>query len=222
MHNLALSIPLSFFFFQANRPRSMPALPSLFLPSKKILAKIDPYHIWLESRGRGGARGQTLPEPSPISLLFDHRRQRQPPMGDHCLYRPPCSTPPRKEVAQPPHACPGHRCNRHWRPARTTRHRPPPVLSPRDQPRIEPLDQFPKPVLPEIDHAMHPDRARPMLPCRPECTARATRSRAPTPRLAPLFTHTCMAPCSKHDATLALPYVALTRSRRTPFSPQWY
>jgi hypothetical protein len=161
----------------------------------------------------------TLPEPLPL-LCFDHQRRRQPPMDGRRLYGPPRSPPPRSDSTQPPHACPGCRRERHGRPARTARHRPPPAMSPRHQPSIGTLDQFPGLVWPEPHRTRRHDHARSTPPSRPECTECVARSRAPAPRLALHCTRTRTASSPRHHDALALHRRAPTRPRHAPFGQQ--
>jgi hypothetical protein len=215
----------------------LPILLSLSLPS-------------FASRPRGGkkiciASPSLKPRRSwQIFLLvvfqLDSRERRSPRLSPcqnplHLLcFRPPTPMPTPNgwtpsllalspdPTLQRPHACPGHRHGHREHQIKAEHHRPSPKPSLRRQPRDDPLDQFPELVWPEPYRAAHPDRARPMPPCRSECAARAIRPRALAPRLAPFFMHTCMAPCCLRDATLALHRRAPTCPYHAPFCLQRY
>jgi hypothetical protein len=144
----------------------------------------------------------------------------QPPVTVRHPCRPPSTTPPRSDSTQPPHAHPEHRHDRQGRPTLAARHRPPPALSPRHQPSVGPLDQFPGLVWPEPYRAVHPNLARLTPPSRPERLERAACSSAPATRLAPLHTQAGTASSPRRHTTLARHCHAPTCPHRTSFHPQ--
>jgi hypothetical protein len=129
----------------------------------------------------------------------------------------PSPTPPRSDSIQPSHARPGHRHGHRGHPIEAEHHRPPPDPSPCHQHHLDPADQFPEPATLERDRAWRPvhiDVSRSGRPARPE---RASCSRAPQPRLTPLFTLPCMARRRRRHATPALPPGRSYRPRQARF-----
>jgi hypothetical protein len=169
------------------------------------------------TRGKGGSP-RLLPCQNPLPLLcFRPPTPTPTPMNGRRLCWPSCLTPPRRDTTRPPHARPRHRHGHREHQIKAEHHRPSPEPSLCHQPCDDTLDQFPELVWPEPYCAAHPDRARLTPPSRPECTERATCSRAPAPRLASLSTRTCTASSPRHHDTLALHRRALKRPRRAPF-----
>jgi hypothetical protein len=146
----------------------------------------------LDSRERRSPR--LLPCQNPLPLLcFDHQHRRQPPMDGCRLCWPSSPTPPYRDTPRPPYARPGHRHGHRGHPIEAERHRPPIEPSPRRQTRLDPTDQFPEPATLDRDHAHRPVHVDVSRSGRPACPERASRSRAPRPRLTLLFTLTCAA-----------------------------
>jgi hypothetical protein len=80
MHTLAHVFSF-FFLFLLGKPTKEINLAILFAASKNLVKEDTPFVISSWTRGEEEEPEVALPEPSFLSLPFDHLHQRQPPMG---------------------------------------------------------------------------------------------------------------------------------------------